>query len=90
MSVLALLVVLFGVPVIAAEPKAHCDLSYAEPKNDGQTLDVFAPAEGKNLPVVVWIRGGGWRASDKADVQKKPQAFVLQVKIRSSVRTNPD
>jgi acetyl esterase/lipase len=61
---------------LASEPKVHRDLAYAEPKSERQTLDVYAPPEGKNLPIVVWIHGGGWRAGDKANVQKKPQAFV--------------
>jgi arylformamidase len=67
---------LFASVALAAEPKVHRDLPYAEPKNDRQTLDVYASAEGKNHPVVVWIHGGGWRAGDKKGVQKKPQAFV--------------
>jgi acetyl esterase/lipase len=54
----------------------HRDLAYAEPKNDRQKLDVFAPAEGKNLPVVVWIHGGGWQAGDKSLVALKPKAFT--------------
>src|SRR4051794_6759569 len=60
----------------AAEPKIHRDLPYAEPKNERQTLDVYAPAEGKGHPVVLWIHGGGWRQGDKRGVQKKPEAFV--------------
>jgi len=62
--------------VSAAEPKIQRGVAYAEPKNDWQSLDVYAPAEGKGHPIVVWIHGGGWRAGDKASVQKKPQAFV--------------
>lgn len=61
---------------LAAEPVVHRDLAYAEPKNERQTLDVYAPAEGKDHPVVLWIHGGGWRQGDKRGVQKKPQAFV--------------
>ena len=52
------------------------DIGYAEPKNERQTLDVYAPREGKNHPVVFWIHGGGWQAGDKTDVQTKLQAFV--------------
>jgi len=63
-------------PLQAAEPKAHLDLAYAEPKNEKQTLDVYAPTEGANHPVVVWIHGGGWQAGDKKEVDKKPQAFT--------------
>lgn len=60
----------------ADEMKEHRDIPYAEPKNERQTLDVYAPAEGKGRPVVLWIHGGGWQAGKKTDVQKKPQAFV--------------
>jgi acetyl esterase/lipase len=71
-----LLIPLVAAPALADAPKAHRGLAYAEPKNDRQTLDVYAPAEGKKLPVVVWIHGGGWQAGDKSDVGKKPQAFA--------------
>src|SRR6266571_217309 len=62
--------------LFAAEPKLHRDLPYAEPKNERQTLDVYAPTEGKTHPVVVWIHGGGWQRGDKTEVQKKPEAFA--------------
>jgi acetyl esterase/lipase len=67
---------LLASPLLATELKVHRDIAYAEPKNERQTLDVYAPAKGKNHPVVVWIHGGGWQAGDKKDVQKKPQAFA--------------
>ena len=70
------LLLLLASPVAAAEPKVHADIPYVAPKNERQTLDVYAPAEGKDHPVVVWIHGGGWKAGDKKSVQKKPQAFV--------------
>jgi arylformamidase len=63
-------------PVLAADPQVHRDLAYAEPKNERQTLDLYAPTESKDHPVVVWIHGGGWKRGDKAGVQKKPQAFA--------------
>jgi acetyl esterase/lipase len=62
--------------VEAAEPKVHRDIPYAEPNNERQTLDVYAPAEGDDHPIVVWIHGGGWRRGDKANVHDKPQAFT--------------
>ncbi len=71
-----LLVAFFAAPLGAAEPKIDRDRAYAEMKNERQTLDVYAPPEGKKLPVVVWIHGGGWQHGDKSEVQKKPQAFV--------------
>jgi acetyl esterase/lipase len=61
--------------VFAAEPRIHRDLPYVEPKNGRQTLDVYAPVEGRQHPVVIWIHGGGWHSGDKTDVKKKPQAF---------------
>src|SRR4051812_17924328 len=72
----ALCVLLFASPVIAAETKVLRDVAYAEPKSERQSLDVFAPAGGSNHPIVVWIHGGGWRLGDKRGVQQKPQAFV--------------
>src|SRR5947208_157471 len=39
-------------------------------------LDVYAPTQDKNRPVVVWIHGGGWQAGDKKEVHQKPQAFA--------------
>ncbi len=66
----------FGAAVVGAEPKVHRDLPYAEPKNERQMLDVYAPPAGEGHSVVVWIHGGGWRQGDKRAVQRKPQAFV--------------
>jgi acetyl esterase/lipase/nicotinamidase-related amidase len=62
----------------AAEPKIQRDVAYAEPKVERQSLDVYAPPEGQDHPIVVWIHGGGWRQGDKRLVQQKPQAFVEQ------------
>jgi arylformamidase len=86
---------LIAATATAAEPKVHRDLPYAEPKNDRQTLDVYAPAEGKNHPVVVWIHGGGWHSGDKKDVKTKPQAFTdkgfvfVSINYRLQVWTDP-
>jgi arylformamidase len=51
-------------------------IPYAQPKQEKQTLDVYAPGAGKNHPVAIWIHGGGWHSGDKNDVGSKPQAFV--------------
>lgn len=67
---------LVAASAFAAEPKVHLNLAYSEPKNERQTLDIYAPAEGKAHPVVFWIHGGGWQTGDKSSVQRKPQAFV--------------
>jgi acetyl esterase/lipase len=77
MRIIPLLLILFPASSLGAqEPKVHRDLPYAEPKNERQMLDVYAPTEGKNHPVVVWIHGGGWRQGDKSKVHNKPKAFV--------------
>ena len=62
-------------------PAAHAqnekrNVPYAEPANERQMLDVYAPENAKNLPVVFWIHGGGWQAGDKASAHAKPKAFV--------------
>jgi arylformamidase len=60
----------------ASSLRVDRDLAYAQPKNERQTLDVYAPAAGTQRPVVFWIHGGGWQKGDKSEVHSKPQAFV--------------
>lgn len=65
--------------VVVTEARAENgkrDIPYAEPANERQMLDVYAPENAKNLPVVFWIHGGGWQAGNKKDVEAKPKAFV--------------
>ena len=52
------------------------DVPYADPALERQVLDIHAPKDAKNLPVVFWIHGGGWQAGDKSLVQEKPKLFV--------------
>lgn len=55
------------------------DVPYAGVADDDKrTLDVYAPAGAKKLPVVFWIHGGGWTTGDKSDVKRKPQWFMEQ------------
>jgi arylformamidase len=63
-------------PVSSAKLKLKRDIPYAGSTDPRQTLDLYAPENAKNLPVVFWIHGGGWQAGDKSSVQIKPQAFV--------------
>ena len=72
----ALLVAPFAQESQAAEAKIARDVPYAEPAAERQVLDIYAPADAKNLPVMFWIHGGGWQTGDKTSVQHKPQAFV--------------
>src|SRR6186997_1867641 len=55
---------------------AKRNIPYADPGHERQVLDVYAPPDAKNLPVVFWIHGGGWQAGDKSDVKLKPQMFM--------------
>jgi acetyl esterase/lipase len=69
----------FRKALVAQQDKAlnvKRDIPYANPAHERQVLDVFAPKDAKNLPVVFWIHGGGWQAGDKTDVQVKPQVFA--------------
>jgi acetyl esterase/lipase len=80
-----LLALLFYTPLCAAELSVHRDLPYVEPKEARRTLDVYAPADANELPVIVWIHGGGWRQGDKRNVALKPQAFAEQGFVTVSV-----
>ena len=71
-----LLMFVSAASVHAAEPKIHRDLPYADTKNKLQTLDIYAPPEGTDHPVAIWIHGGGWHSGDKAETDNKPEAFT--------------
>ena len=70
-QLLALLVVL-----AAPAQDVKRDIPYGDGTTERQVLDIHAPKDAKNLPVVFWIHGGGWQSGDKALVQEKPKAFV--------------
>jgi acetyl esterase/lipase len=54
------------------------NIPYAGVEDEKRSLDVYAPANAKNLPVTFWIHGGGWHSGDKADVKLKPQTFMAK------------
>lgn len=76
MKQLSLLLTAFAFVSVAQAQSVKSNIPYAEPALERQVLDVYAPKDAKNLPVVFWIHGGGWQAGDKTSVQGKPQAFV--------------
>jgi len=87
-----MLVSFVGAALCAAEPRVQRDIPYAEPKNERQCLDVYSPAGGRDLPVVVWVHGGAWRIGSKEELLLKPQAFVAEgcVFIGINYRFVPD
>ena len=68
------------------------DIPYADSAHERQVLDVYSPADAKNLPVVFWIHGGGWQTGDKSSVQIKPGAFTEKhfVFVSTNYRLLPD
>ena len=73
---LMIALVLSTAVTFAAEPRIQRNVPYAEPKNERQTLDVYAPPNAGNRPIIFWIHGGGWVRGDKSEVKMKPAAFV--------------
>jgi len=69
------LVFLALVPVAEAQ-NLKSNIPYADPADQRQVLDIYAPDGAKDLPVVFWIHGGGWQTGDKTDVQIKPRVFA--------------
>ena len=45
-------------------------------KSDPETLDIFAPAGAKNMPVMVFIHGGAWRILGKDDSSAPAPTFI--------------
>jgi arylformamidase len=85
MRAIGVVLSLVAAPLFAAESKIQRDVPYAQPKNERQSLDVYAPATGTDHPIVVWIHGGGWKQGDKQSVQHKPQAFVDRACVFASI-----
>lgn len=68
------------------------DIPYADPAHERQVLDVYAPGDAVDLPVVFWIHGGGWQTGDKTDVHDKPRVFARRgfVFVSTNYRLLPD
>ncbi len=41
------------------------DVAYVTNGHERQKLDIFLPEKGENLPLIVWIHGGGWVGGSK-------------------------
>jgi len=52
-------------PPLPPGTKALLDLDYGGQHLAHQTLDLYVPDTAKDLPLIVWIHGGGWAYQDK-------------------------
>jgi acetyl esterase/lipase len=77
-TLLITVVSLLQIPALAqtAPTPTKSNIPYIENPDERQVLDIYAPPNAKDLPVVFWIHGGGWQAGDKSDVKLKPQWFM--------------
>jgi arylformamidase len=82
--------IFIATPLSAQSVKSH--IPYADPAHARQVLDVYSSKDGRNLPVVFWIHGGGWQTGDKSSVQGKPAAFTEKglVFVSTNYRLLPD
>jgi len=72
----------------ATESRGTRDIRYIEtPRLDAklQSLDIYAPPNANNLPVMIWVHGGGWARGDKSQVANLPAAFAREGFILVSV-----
>lgn len=53
-----------GIDLQALVPGAH-KLAASYGKDPKQSLDVYAPGQGQNRPIVVMVHGGAWKVGDK-------------------------
>jgi arylformamidase len=92
MQLLTSLLIAFASVTVAQAQNVKRSIPYAEPANERQMLDVYAPENAKSLPVIFWIHGGGWQTGDKASAHAKPKAFVDKgyVFVSTNYRLLPD
>lgn len=85
------LALFFSVALLQAQETIK-NIPYAKPGHERQILDVHAPKNAKNLPVVFWIHGGGWVTGDKTQVEHKPKMFNDRgyVFVSTNYRLRPD
>lgn len=76
----------------ACQAQTVKNVPYVKDGHERQVLDIYAPANAKNLPVVFWIHGGGWQTGDKTQVKSKPQAFMDRgfIFVSSNYRLLPE
>ena len=90
MKFILLATLAFAASTFAQSVKSN--IPYVENGHARHVLDIYAPANAKNLPVVFWIHGGGWSQGDKTDVKLKPQWFMEKgfVVVSTNYRLLPE
>ncbi len=71
---LILAIAVFASSTIAQTLKSN--IPYVENGHARHVLDIYAPPNAMDAPVLFWIHGGGWQAGDKTSVQVKPKWFT--------------
>jgi len=52
-------------PIVPENVAAYRDMPYVTNGHEHQKLDLYVPKRGDNLPLIVWVHGGGWKQGDK-------------------------
>lgn len=68
-----LTIFVFLVTLGSALAEVSRDISYGSIEK--QALDIYAPENMKNVPVMVYVHGGAWAIGDKSRVHSKARAF---------------
>lgn len=56
---------LLGQPAQPADTVVHRDLAYVKGRHERQKLDLYLPKDGTNLPLIINIHGGAFKAGSK-------------------------
>jgi len=62
-------------PVLAANSIVHGDVPYGGPDARLDVLDIYAPHQAQNAPVMIFIHGGEWSRGDKREISSLPRFF---------------
>ncbi|WP_034671981.1 alpha/beta hydrolase [Ectobacillus panaciterrae] len=62
----------YFLPIDRKQYKTISNITYGE---DGQALDLYTP-KGTNIPVILYVHGGGWSGGGKENVSAKPAFFA--------------
>jgi acetyl esterase/lipase len=54
-------------PALPHSAIAHLDVPYVTGGHPRQVLDLYLPAEGTQLPLIIWVHGGAFRMGSKED-----------------------